>query len=79
MNAEEAKLKAYQVNTDASNSQYAVILKLIERYATGGYYTCTYSGAVVKDDVRKKLTEDGFSVSKTQSDQNEYYTEISWK
>jgi hypothetical protein len=78
MNAEEAKLKAYQVNTDASNSQYADILKLIERFATGGYYTCTYS-AVVKDDVRKKLTEDGFNVSKTQDDRNEYYTDISWK
>ena len=77
MNAEEARLRAYQANTDASDSQYADIKKTIERYAGGGYYSFYYSSNL-KDDVKKKLTEEGFKVGRTSTGRNEYSTEISW-
>lgn len=77
MNAKEARQKALEKNTDEISSQYAQIIILIEKAAAKGEYSLSYYDSI-KEDVRKKLTEDGYEVGVTQSHMNELYTKIKW-
>jgi hypothetical protein len=77
MDAKEAHAKAKERNTNVSDSQYARAKKQIEKYALDGKYQCWFYEKIL-DDVRVKLTLEGFQVGNNQSDRDGTMAEIKW-
>ena len=77
MKASEAHEKTVRVNTSNSNSQYSRVIQKIEQAANGGHYKCWFYEAIL-DDVRIKLTNDGYTVGTNRSDRDGSQVEIAW-
>lgn len=78
MNAQQARDKAYEINTAECNSQYAEIQKLIQVSASKGEYSFTFCENI-RDDVKLKLKSEGFIIGETELDRDGSYTRIAWK
>jgi hypothetical protein len=74
MKADEARQIAKSSNIGSAMQE---IKGLIKSTAEKGEYSAWYYG-LVKDDVRKALQMDGYTVGETQFERNEHMTKISW-
>lgn len=77
MNAQEARKKAYSVNTDKAESQYAKIQEQIDKEVNKGKYQLFWY-EFINHDVRNKLELEGFKVGSDQGKYNETCIKISW-
>lgn len=77
MNAQEAREKAFKINTDKETGQYAEIKKIIDKEVDDGKYQCFYYKHVIPD-VKKKLSEEGFSITSMSDMRNELTVTITW-
>ena len=77
MDAKEARSKAQEINQSSNNGEFNRIINAIKRAANVGKYEI-YIYEIIKEDVRKKLTEMGYLVGNTEFDRQESLTKISW-
>jgi len=83
MNADEARRKALEINTNAINSQYAEIKKRIskavlgsETVSGGKYQLFVYE--YILPDVQTKLESEGFIIGDNTGRYNDTTIKISW-
>jgi hypothetical protein len=77
MNALEARANAAKVNTNSTNSQYSRAIQKIQQAVNGGKYECWFYETML-NDVRVKLTADGYTVDANQNDRDGSLVRISW-
>jgi hypothetical protein len=78
MKAADARRLALTKNISQSDSQYANIIDVVSKAARKGNYEMWWYENM-NDDVRTKLTQDGFTVGQAQFDRNETLIKIEWK
>lgn len=78
MHATLARRKATDFNTKEIDSQFSVIMKMIEGAVNKGEYECYVYNVPIKQSVKEKLESLGYTIGKTESDRNETLTKISW-
>jgi predicted PP-loop superfamily ATPase len=78
MNAQEARQKAKEFNTNATNSQYSDVKAEINEKVKKGKYECKYYDSLRKD-VKKKLEAEGYKINEFDGGQRDGMTiTITW-
>lgn len=77
MTAKEAKQKAFEYNTQNSDSQLAKINAMISDAVSRGEYEIIF-GEEIKPDIRNHLVEQGYYVGITHNAINNVHVWIKW-
>ena len=77
MKAQDARAIADKTNKDLIDSQYKEAKRSITSASSRGEYN-TYIEINLRDEVKKLLTDEGFTIGKTEYHRNESHTKISW-
>lgn len=77
MNATEAALKADEYNTKIADIEYPAIAAIIDAIAKAGGKEILYPDFNII--TRKRLKEDGYSISESKSKSGDTCWEIKWK
>jgi hypothetical protein len=77
MKAQEARAIADKTNKDLIDSQYKDAKRSISLASSRGEYN-TYVEIPLRVEVKKLLTDEGFTIGNTEYHRNESHTKISW-